>query len=142
MKSMDDYRFMYPSLIVDILEFFSEGNMHRSESSSGGVAIQPRTIQDFLEYLYKLRKVFAPPAYPQPEPINAICHKLVSFGVLAPSGQIAGTNIAGLNNTYLGILKPEYDRAQVNFELSNAVYGWPCIYDTYRSSIIPIQHEN
>lgn len=140
-KLVTDYRKHYPSLAIDLLEFFDISNANRLQPAAGGASVQPRTVQEFLEHLHAKQPLTARSSYPQPEPINTICRKLVDLGWLSPAGETAGANFGGLNNTYMAALRESYDRRVINMQASNAIYGWPSIYDTYQSSIIPVLHE-
>lgn len=141
MKLVADYRDAYPDLAVEILEFFTDTNAHQHQTPAGHAGMRPRTVQEFLDHMHKKQVPPTSKPYAQPEPINTICRRLVDLGWLSPAGQAAGTNIAGLNNAYIGILQPGYDRYAINLHVSNAIYGWPCIYDTYYSSVVPMLNE-
>lgn len=141
MKLVADYREVYPDLVIEILEFFDGTNAHRYQDPAGHSGMRPRTVQEFLDHLHRKQIPPSSKPYPQPEPINTICQRMIDLGWLSPAGQAAGAGFGGLNNAYIANLQPGYDRRALNLHVRNAIYGWPCIYDTYRPAIIPVLHE-
>ena len=141
MQVVADYREAYPDLPIDTLEFFEISNAPRFDSPQGQPSMGVRTVQELLEYLHKKQSNPSSRPYPQPAPVDAICKRMVEFGWLSHGGwgDKSGTGIFG--NSYIGILNRPYDRHSLNLQLSNAIYGWPCIYDTYGPAVIPVLHE-
>lgn len=142
MKMMADYRKILPSLVLDIVKFFDINNAIKTYNEAGGCVIQSRTVQDFLEHIKENFQSQANGLYPQPEPVNKICQKLVDLGYLSPTRAVSGTNFGDLDNTYLGRLEEGLEQENLVIQLNNAVYGWSSIYDSYQRSVIPISFED
>ena len=128
MRSMADYRTVYPDLMIELVEFFSTENTHEVRDEQGLVKMmRARSVWEFMEHLHKKQESPSSKPYPQAEPINAICRKLVDLGLMFSAGQAPGANVTGVQNTY--VCSPlAGSRDFVNREISNAVYGWPCCH--------------
>ena len=66
---------------------------------------------------------------------------MVEFGWLSYDGWVNKFGGGVFGNSYMGVLTPPYDRHSSNLHLSNAIYGWPSIYNTYGPAVVPVVHE-
>ena len=141
MKLVADYREAYRDLPIDTLEFFDINNAPRFQTPQGQSTMRSRTVQELLEHLHKKQDNPSSKPYPQPAPVDAICKRMVEFGWLSYNGWSNKFGGGVFGNSYMGVLTPPYDRHLLNLQLNNAIYGWPCIYDTYLPAVIPVLHE-
>lgn len=141
LKQVAEYREVHPEIVIEILEFFDGSNMRQARHPAGHGTVVPRTVREFLEHLRKKQPDPSSKPHPQPEPINTICRRMEELGWLSSAGQSTGLNIGGVENAYVGTRPTGYDRDALNKHASNIIYGWACIYDTYRPAVIPVLHE-
>lgn len=132
-NDVDDYRLRYPGLPLKIVRFFSISNANRTSSGT-----QPKSIQDFIEVYQSENPSLT--MLPQPNVINTICQKFVNYRFISSADVRRGFNLDGVSNCYLGTGVENLDEMRLSRHLDCVAYGFPCIYDTYKPSILPIAH--
>lgn len=127
-----NYEVLYPDLLFDIVNFFSE-----TVNKNGQTAF--KDVMSFCNYYHKLNpdKEFI-----QPSIISTICD------ILCENRQLSSMQRSGFDNvqgTYYCILsqdvkeKPKL-RHTLNKQLSYLVYGFKYIYEDYKQCVLPVEY--
>ena len=128
----ENYRFEFPDLPLKAMKYFSMSNAKRTERG-----IQFRSIQEFIETFQDDNTPER--GIPQPGAVDTICQRLCSGGYLIYAGSGPGLNLGGLAHCYMSTgINDGIDERMLSQRLNFAVYGFPCIYDVFRPSVLPI----
>ena len=133
MENLYDYSISCPNLILEIVEFFSINNVPKSEQN----VISPRRIIDFMSH-YNMKYASTKP--PQPRILTKICDKLCEMNFLIAVGK----GFSELDNTYLRTVDDKWsfkkteERKIAIQKYECAVFGFPYIYNRFRSLVVPI----
>lgn len=132
-RDTESYRFRYPGLPLKAVKFFDMAN-----SLKTGSGIQPRSVQEFIN-TYQVENPIGG-NLPQPGAVDAICDRLCRAGYLTFTGAGPGVNLGGMTHCYMCHSIAKFDEVTLSRSLDCAVYGFPCIYDVFKSSVVPIIH--
>lgn len=131
-KDTESYRFRFPGMPRQAAQFFDIAN---AKSVRG--TLQPRSVLDFISTYDQTGGV------PQPGAVDAICQRMCGAGYLSQAGVKSGlANIDGSANLYMSSMRNGVDPVFASRRFDCAVYGFPCIYDVFKQSILPISHHS
>jgi len=132
----DSYRSVFPGLPLAVIRFFAVNNSVQQHGRPGTWYV--RSVQEFIEH-YQRINLTPDLVPPQPGAVNEICQRLCKAGHLNDFGVGDSFGLDGLSHRY-GATGTGSEAGDFARRLDCAVYGFPCIYDTFKPSVVPIAH--
>ncbi|MCT7971213.1 S1 family peptidase [Laspinema olomoucense] len=116
------------NIATDLVEFFYFKNTTQFENQQGQIFAKPKSIHDFFE-------VFPEHYDKHSLQITAICHQLVSLGLLVKVD--SNKKIYSPFNEHF--LAPKFSRKEADYGVYNfALTGFPGIYKRFNSAVRPV----
>lgn len=129
-RDTETYYKRFPGLPWRAIQFFDHSNAKQPDGT-----LKAHSVWEFIETFPKDKG-----GIPQPGAVDAICQRLCGMGYLSFMGTSRPANVDGAGNTYFCLIRAELDPGPISRLLDCAVYGFPCIYDVFTPSILPISH--
>jgi serine protease Do len=136
----ENYHFRFPGLPLTALKFFSVSNLKKSGKN------RARSIQEFIATHQS--DASGGRNLQRPAEVDAICQRLCRGRYLSFAGTDTTVfNLDGSSHCYIAPVIEEVWSSGLLAEifarrLDCFVYGFPCIYDIYKPSVLPIVHKN